>query len=272
MSNFLKRTLTGIAFSAAIVFSLLIDLRLFILLFFLITLAGMLEFYKLSCLIEVRPNFVAGLIAGSVLFLSSGLLALGYLKPNDMLLNLITMTLPIIFEIYRKSKNPIANIAFTYFGIFYIAAPLALLLFFPNSNFLTHDFYPGILLGFFALVWINDSAAYLVGSKFGRTLFFERISPRKTWEGAIAGALVTLAASYFVSLIASEPGFHHWLIIAAIVVVFSTLGDLFESLIKRSLNVKDSGRMLPGHGGILDRFDGILLAAPIVFVYLNFAL
>ena len=118
--------------------------------------------------------------------------------------------------------------------------------------------------------WINDTGAYLYGKQFGRHKFFERISPKKTWEGTMAGAILTLAFAFLFHHLAPTLPLVHWIALAIHVVLFGTHGDLAESLIKRSLNIKDSGSILPGHGGILDRFDTMLVSAPFVFLYLFF--
>jgi phosphatidate cytidylyltransferase len=119
-------------------------------------------------------------------------------------------------------------------------------------------------------MWSNDSGAYIVGSLLGKHKLFERISPKKTWEGFIGGALFTLLAAWIISKFLHELSLIHWLVVGTITFTCGTFGDLIESQLKRSANMKDSGKILPGHGGILDRFDSILFSAPIVFVYLMF--
>jgi phosphatidate cytidylyltransferase len=126
----------------------------------------------------------------------------------------------------------------------------------------------GIVLGFFLLIWLNDTGAYFIGSLIGKHKLFERISPGKTWEGSAGGTLFALLTAWGLSYIFPQIDRTHWLILAIITVVTGTLGDLVESMLKRSLGIKDSGNILPGHGGMLDRFDAVLLSAPFVFVYL----
>ena len=127
-----------------------------------------------------------------------------------------------------------------------------------------------VLLGYFFILWTNDTAAYFVGSKWGKRKLMPSISPKKSWEGLWGGILFGLLMGYINSLI--FPIFNHltWLIIALLVVVFGSLGDLVESSFKRSLNVKDSSQLIPGHGGILDRLDGVFISAPIVYVALHY--
>jgi phosphatidate cytidylyltransferase len=120
------------------------------------------------------------------------------------------------------------------------------------------------------MLWANDTGAYLVGSKLGRTKLFERHSPKKTWEGLIGGIIITGIAAYIISIYFTELTVDQWIWIGLLISCFGTTGDLIESMFKRSIDVKDSGGILPGHGGLLDRFDGLLLAAPVVYAYLYF--
>ena len=125
-----------------------------------------------------------------------------------------------------------------------------------------------VLLGFFLLIWANDSGAYIVGSLVGKNKLFERISPKKTWEGFLGGGFFALMFAWLISYFVTEISLIDWLVVALITFVFGTFGDLIESLLKRMVKVKDSGNILPGHGGILDRFDSMIIAAPMVFIYL----
>jgi phosphatidate cytidylyltransferase len=123
-------------------------------------------------------------------------------------------------------------------------------------------------MGFFILLWTSDTGAYLAGKNFGRTKLFERISPKKTVEGSLGGLILSLGVAYGISFWFDDVTRIDWMVIALLIVVFGTFGDLFESLLKRNLMIKDSGTLLPGHGGVLDRFDGLFLAVPAVFFYL----
>lgn len=128
---------------------------------------------------------------------------------------------------------------------------------------------PGILLGYFVLIWTSDTFAYLIGRKIGKNRLFERISPKKSWEGSAGGAVAAIAMAMLLSRIYPDIEVWIWMVMSSIIVITGTLGDLTESLLKRSLNVKDSGNILPGHGGLLDRFDAILLSAPFVWAFLS---
>jgi len=132
-----------------------------------------------------------------------------------------------------------------------------------------NTYTPKLLIAVFVLIWIYDSGAYLVGVSIGKHRLFERISPKKSWEGAIGGTLTAMLAAYFISGFIPEIKLVHWLAISILTVVSSTFGDLTESMFKRYFGIKDSGNILPGHGGILDRFDSLFFAAPFVVTYLK---
>lgn len=118
------------------------------------------------------------------------------------------------------------------------------------------------------MLWTNDTGAYLAGRFFGKHKLFERISPKKTWEGSIGGGILTIGVAFILSVYFTNLDQTNWIVLAILVAVFGGLGDLVESMLKRSLNIKDSGNLLPGHGGILDRFDGLLLSIPFIYSYL----
>lgn len=268
MKNLIQRTLTGIVFVFLVVASILVDPRFFSLLFLIFTILGLWEFYSLVHKAGIRPNKFAGIVTGAVLFISNVLISYGEATREILLLNFVLIFLIFLFELYRKIPNPFTNIAFTFFGILYIALPFSLLNYLPNPGIIPGHYNYSALLGFFFLIWINETGAYLVGSAIGKHRLFQRISPKKTWEGTIGGGLLALAAAYIISRFFNQIHLHDWLMIGLIVVIFSSYGDLFESMFKRSINAKDSGKVLPGHGGVLDRFDGVIMAAPFVFVYL----
>jgi phosphatidate cytidylyltransferase len=176
-----------------------------------------------------------------------------------------------ISELYNKHQNPLINLAFTLLAQLYCAGSFAL------ANYIVLvksadgeiSFTPLFLLALFVFVWINDTGAYLIGSQFGKHRLFERISPKKSWEGFWGGMFFALASSLIFSRMVPEISWYNWLGFATTVVCFGTWGDLVESLIKRTVGVKDSGKMLPGHGGMLDRFDSILLAIPAAYIYIE---
>ena len=210
------------------------------------------------------------MLLGALIFATNYFFAIGKIGPF-IFLGLIPLLLSIfIIELYRNQNKPLHNIAFTLLGLLYVALPFSLL----NYIVLSYSSYrigyqSHLLIGFFALAWANDSGAYAFGVSIGKNKLFPKISPKKSWEGLIGGFFTTALVAWLISMIFPEVSLFHWFVIAFITAVMSVFGDLVESMFKRSIGTKDSGKFLPGHGGVLDRFDGILFAAPVVFVYLE---
>lgn len=270
-NNFWLRTFTGAVFIAAIIGSVLLSQLIFALLFFGVTLFALNEFYQLlNAGKKIRVSIVSGSIAASILYLSFALAAIEVVPPKFLFINLLLPILIFIFELYRKSANPFLNISLTLFGAIYIGLPFSLLNLLYNSGPVAVESGPAIVLSFFLIIWTYDTFAYLTGILVGKHRLFPRVSPKKTWEGTAGGFIFGLAATFLLSKYFPDFDLLNWLIIASIIMVFGTFGDLSESLLKRSLNIKDSGNILPGHGGLLDRFDAVLMAAPAVFVYIVF--
>jgi phosphatidate cytidylyltransferase len=177
-----------------------------------------------------------------------------------------------VAELYRNKtlEMPFRNIAYTTIGVIYISVPFALLNFFVYPKELGYTYEPNILLSLLFFIWASDSGAYLIGSKFGKHRLFERISPKKSWEGFFGGLGAAILVAAILAQFWEQYSFFPLAIIAAITVIAGTFGDLIESMLKRSLGVKDSGNFMPGHGGLLDRFDSILIAIPMVYFILVF--
>lgn len=267
-NNFTIRVLTAIVFAIILIGGTLLHPISFFVVFFTVVVLGLLEFYKLVKVANIEPQYITGLLLGIVIFTGNFLFANSIVDFKIFLVIIPILTSIMIIELYREKENPFSNIAFTIFGASYISIPFALLSWFVFNPALPKPYYPMILIGFFLLIWTNDSGAYIVGSLIGRNKLFERISPKKTWEGFLGGGFFSLLAAWLISLFVTEISLIDWLIIALITLVFGTFGDLIESLLKRMVKVKDSGHILPGHGGILDRFDSIIVSAPMVFIYL----
>ncbi len=268
MNNFSKRALTGTAFVIALLSAILIHPYLYITLFALVTLMGLHEFYSLAKKDNSQPAKIWSITAGLYLFISCALYSSGTAGPEICWLNIPVIFSLFIIELYRKKERPFTNVAYSVLGILYVAVPFALI------NFIVFSargvYSPHILLGIFFILWASDTGAYLSGMTFGKHKLFERISPKKTWEGSIGGTIICILTAYIISDYFTELKSGSWMVVAVITAIAGTLGDLAESLFKRSINVKDSGTILPGHGGVLDRFDGLLVAAPFIFAYLHF--
>lgn len=267
-NNFTKRVLSAIVFSFILIGGTLLHPLSFFSLFFIIIILGLLEFYKLVEVAEIQPQYLTGILLSLVIFTGNYLFARGLVDFKLFLIIIPVLVTIMIFELYRNKKNPFSNIAFTIFGASYVSIPFAILSWFVFNPSFPNKFYPMLLIGFFVLIWANDSGAYIVGSLIGKHKLFERISPKKTWEGFLGGGLFSLLAAWLISYYVNVISLSDWLIIATLTFIFGTFGDLLESLFKRMVNVKDSGHIMPGHGGILDRFDSLIIASPMVFIYL----
>tara|TARA_R110002050_G_scaffold200591_1_gene335511 strand:+ start:55448 stop:56290 length:843 start_codon:yes stop_codon:yes gene_type:complete len=271
-SNFdyslVTRAISGVIFITIMVGALIGGYYTSLVLFSLISYLGTLEFYKLAKA-KAAPYFYLGSV-----FSTSLVLFAGYFIANSQSYWVFSvwMLLGVAFVIKLLSKHSntsILDISSTISGAFYLAIPLvSLLVLGIYPTFEPANFNWQIPLSIFILTWVNDTGAYLSGKNFGKTKLFERISPNKTWEGSIGGGIFSIVGAislYYIWGLFSIPV---WIGAAILVSIFANLGDLMESAFKRNANVKDSGNIMPGHGGILDRFDAILLTAPVVLAYL----
>jgi len=236
------------------------------------------EYYMMVRGTGVRPQTVTGIIAGLIIYFISTAVAAGWLPGKSFLWVIPIVTAIMVTELFRKVERPFDSLAHTFFSILYTAVPFSLL---PFTAF-NHSgleplirmngvaFSPGIPVGFFLLLWTNDTGAYLVGSAIGKHRLFERISPKKSWEGFIGGVLLTLLVAQMIGGWLGVTDSAGWMIIGVIIAIAGTAGDLLESMLKRSLGLKDSGTILPGHGGFLDRFDSVVVSFPLVYLYIAF--
>ena len=277
MKNLIVRTITGILFVAVVVCSFM-TAEGRVALFALITGLTVWEF---TGLVNERPGVAVNrficTVAGVYFFFSmtyycSDLYG-GVAKSVVFIPYLVTIVYLFIAELYLKQSDPIEDWAYSMLSQMYIALPFSLLnvLAFNATNEGFVAFNTLLPLSIFIFLWVNDSGAYCVGSLIGRHKLFPRISPGKSWEGSVGGAVFVLAAAYAISYFLDQQqmlSMPAWLGLGLVVVVFGTWGDLVESLFKRTLGVKDSGNILPGHGGMLDRFDSSLLAIPAAVIYL----
>lgn len=235
------------------------------------------EYYRMISDNGVHTRKALGIIAGSAAYTLLTLIAAGVMRKEWSLLIILFLALIIISQLYRHDDKPFDVLAHTFFPLFYTVMPLSLFPFSAYSHtglasLLTHVelvFSPGIVVGFFLLVWANDTGAYLTGMSLGRHKLFERISPKKTWEGFTGGLIIAAVAAWFLAGWLGVVDRTGWIVIALIISVGGTYGDLAESMLKRSNGVKDSGSILPGHGGFLDRFDSTLMAFPLVYLFIT---
>lgn len=269
MNNFWTRLISGAIFTGTLVFSAIFNKYLTALLFALFTVLGTLEYFKIvrnkNVYIHRGTSLTLSLSCYSAIVLSHFF----DLPFNPILIIIPLVSLMLIFEVFRMKEFGFNNIAHGLFPSLYIAVPFGL--FMASNELLQIDetsYSAHYTLFFFFTLWSNDTGAYLAGRAFGKTKLFPAISPNKTWEGTIGGAVAAI-------LIANLCGYYYeefnqiiWTAIALMIVVFGSLGDLLESLLKRNFGVKDSGRIMPGHGGLLDRFDSLLLAAPLIYCFL----
>jgi phosphatidate cytidylyltransferase len=269
LNNLVQRGLSGAAFVIVVIGAILWHPYAFAGVFTLFTVWALWEFYCISENDRIYPEKPIGVAIGAFLFLGHFFFRQGATDARIFLWLIPVTVLVFIRQLYQKHDFPFREIVYTLAGILYIAVPFSLLagLAFPETT--GGSYTPDILIGFFILLWTNDTFAYLAGVCFGKHPLFKRISPKKSWEGFFGGLLFTLAASLPIAHFLPVLAYYHWIALAAIIVLFGVYGDLTESLLKRNLNIKDSGHFLPGHGGILDRFDAVLLAAPMVYFYLQ---
>lgn len=272
MKNFIQRAITGILFVAVIIGCILYNPLLFGILFAGITALTIREFAGLVNQKEnVGVNRTLTMVGGSYLFLAIMGYCWNIYDSKIFIPYLVILIYIMIRELYLKQNNPIHNWAYSMMSQLYIALPFALLNVLAFHTDITQSsvqYNPIIPLSVFIFIWINDTGAYCVGSTCGKHRLFERISPKKSWEGSIGGGILAILISLVMAHFYPFMSVFAWIGFALTVVVFGTWGDLVESLFKRQLGIKDSGSILPGHGGWLDRFDSALLAIPAVVIYL----
>ena len=250
MKKFITRTITGAVLVLVIIAAILAGKYTFALLFLSIMTGCIAEFSNLFKQSEVKPNRWLSHLVSIILFTVFFMTAQQMLEVKYLWGLLPFLLIIMAAEMYRKSKKPVENIAVTILSILYLALPLSLVSFLVFPEVLSgNEYNPKLLIALFVLIWIYDSGAYLVGVSIGKHRLFERISPKKSWEGAIGGTIIAIAAGYLISGFIPEIKPVHWIAISILIVVSSTFGDLTESLFKRYFEIKDSGNVLPGHGG-----------------------
>jgi len=270
MNNLVVRSITGTLFVAVILGSILLDDLYATGVFAAFMILGLVEFNKLfHSQRTIEIDWRIGTSIGVIIFAIAVFTLYGKLPNAYYTLIVPVILIMMLTELWRQKKNPILNSTIQIAGIFYIVLPFFLI---TEMNFHDHNFndlrpVDGFFMpkvgGMFLLIWANDTFAYLTGRMIGRTKLFERISPKKTWEGTIGGAVMTVLVGFLIgNFMNTNETVWFWIGAALIIVPCAILGDLYESMFKRSLKIKDSGSILPGHGGILDRFDAVFFSVP----------
>lgn len=259
MNSTLTRAISGAVYIVLLISATFYSSNSFLLFFGILLLIAVSEFCKLVNL----KNIVPMLIAVGLFILCN----LSYtIKTNDILILLATLLVSVkaIFFLFDKKNKPVDSLSKYVYLIGYIILPFVLITKIP---FVENNYNPNIILSIFILIWVNDTFAFLVGKTFGKHKLFEKVSPKKTIEGFVGGFIFSIVAGIILAQFLMLQSYIHWIFIAVLASVFGTLGDLVESKFKRIANVKDSGTIMPGHGGVLDRLDSIIFVAPIVFLF-----
>lgn len=267
-SNLVQRAITSLVGAALILAALIYSDWTYFLIFGTILGMSQMEFYKLSGLDGMLPLKSFGTILGLLIFTLTFMVEKEDLPHEYLYLIFPLVSLTFFIKLYKKTdKKPFTGVAYTYLGIFYVAVPISLL----NLAVFSVDavYHYEILIGCLLILWASDSGAYFAGTRFGKTKLFERVSPKKSWEGFLGGAFSAILVAFVISQYFTVLEDWKWLVISGIIIIAGTYGDLIESLFKRSIEIKDSGSVLPGHGGFMDRFDGLLLSAPFITAFLK---
>ena len=275
LRNFIVRTLSGAVLLLVILGALCFGYYGYLALLLLVTMVGVWEFYNLSKAKGYEPQRGWGLVLSLFVYLTGAALGSDIVGSNEgltlslFMLCVVVLLVGVVFfaEVFRNRTTPIANVATTLTGAFYVALPMALMAVVPLLFTNMGEWKALYFLFYLFLVWGNDVFAYLAGVTMGRHKMCERLSPKKSWEGFAGGVLGSLAVGALAASIFEE-SYGVWMGLALIVSLSSVVGDLVESMFKRDAGVKDSGNIMPGHGGILDRFDAFILSAPFAFIYM----
>lgn len=266
-SNLAQRIITALFGAAVIIGGVVYNEWTYFAVFFFIALMTLWEFYGLAGLDGMVVQRTFGTICGMIIFTLSFLI-----EHKDISYRYYFLIFPLVscvymIKLYKKfERKPFTNIAYTFLGIFYVAMPYALL---NIAAFESGTYNFEIIFGCLFILWASDTGAYIAGTLFGRRKLFERISPKKSWEGALGGAVLAFVFAFIMQLYFTVLAPWQWYCVAVIIIVGGIYGDLIESLLKRSIEIKDSGSILPGHGGFLDRFDGLLISAPFIVAFLE---
>ena len=266
MKDLTKRTITGAIYVLSVIAAVCIDRYVAAVYFGMIMILALREFIIVSVKAEVRLNAPMIYFVSVVSYLALVSHAFGFAySAIAMFASLLCIIALAISALYVKSAKPFTSMAYSLTAVGYVVLPLSL----SNLLFAMHDYFDcNVLLSIFIFAWCNDTFAYLIGCKFGKRRLFERHSPKKSWEGFFGGFAATVLAGVVMWQLLGG-NIYIWLLMAVVTTVVGTFGDLIESMFKRQMGVKDSGNILPGHGGILDRFDILLLVLPVMWIVLG---
>ena len=265
-----KRIVTGIVLVAIITVAVISSDAVFLVLLLLINQLALMEYQNLIHHKTPSLQKIVMQLTGAILIIAVWLICKKILSVSILLL--VPAIVPFFFsvELFRQKHNPFQNVALSLLGVAWISMSLSLFLFSVYLPFQSNGYHPFIALGYFTILWMSDTGAFLSGKVFGNHKLFERISPHKTWEGFAGGLLFAGFAGYLCFRLFSELNSSQWLLLSMVIYGTGTFGDFTKSMLKRSIGVKDSGTLLPGHGGVLDRFDTLVGSAPFAFLYLFF--
>jgi phosphatidate cytidylyltransferase len=261
------RTISGAVFVAIMLSVIYFGAATFAIWILFVMCVALWEFYNIARKLSVCPQRSVGFTIAVILY------ATGYMHAFDVLPDKITVTIlyliiPLavwvfIRELYRRCEQPFVNIAYTFLGVIYVALPFSLM------PIVFAEMGQAFVFCYFILLWTNDTFAYLFGITLGKHRLFPRHSPKKSWEGYIGGIASVSLSSYLLHLVFPELAIIHIVVTGLIIAITSTLGDLVESMLKRNAGIKDAGKIMPGHGGLMDRFDVTFLSLPLVFLYIK---
>lgn len=282
LKNFLVRTASGAVLLGIVLAAIFSGVWGYGALLLFITVVGVWEFYGLARAKGSEPQRCMGMLMSIVLFFAGfvpSLYIYNVIDNEELLVDgllllmhcAILLVLTFVIEVFRNRKTPIYNIATTIMGTLYVALPMATLMIIPailnEVIYCSDTWIPWVFLFYLLLVWGNDVFAYLVGVTMGKHRMCERLSPKKSWEGFAGGIVGSIAVGAIAAAVLGG-SYGVWIGLAVVVALSSVVGDLIESMFKRDAGVKDSGSIMPGHGGILDRFDALIISAPFALIYL----
>ncbi len=268
MSNLQQRIIAAVIAVPFLIFCIRFSDYSFLGLFLVIGVFAQLEFYKLLGINGNKPLTYYGTLCGVILHVLTFLIEKGTIDYQNYYILSPLLASIFFIKLYKENdKKPFKNIAYTFLGIIYVALPFALLTVLAFTENQTYSYQK--VLGCLFLLWASDTGAYFAGTKFGKTKLFERVSPKKSWEGFAGGFICSIIVAFVLTIYFKDLGAWEWFVIGIIIVIAGTFGDLVESLFKRSIQIKDSGSVIPGHGGFLDRFDGLLLSIPFIITFLK---